>query len=55
MTNLPRMGIVRLNTELSAFVYYFMAVTLSLTLCVLCYYVMRRTVPRLTSLLSGGR
>ena len=55
MTNLPRMGIVRLNTELSAFVYYFMAVTLSLALCVLCYYVMRRTVPRLTSLLSGGR
>jgi len=55
MTNIPKLGLIHLTTELSAFGYYIIAVVISIALCLFSYMFMYRCSPFFTSLLSGGR
>lgn len=55
VTNLPKMNIIHLNSEYSAFAYYFIATTITILLCLFIYLIMDRYFTKFTIFISGGR
>ena len=55
VTNLPKLNIIHINSEFSAFIYYFISTTITIILCLFVYYIMSHYFTRLTIFISGGR